>query len=564
MALIRSLGARRKRLALIAAGFSAVLLTGFMTASLGAASNANAAAHGGAAVAHTGHLGPGRLARIALSSKPFVPTAAQKAARTRDMAFLAKLPKPPIGPHTTARSVQKLAGQPTTLTTTRLPTDFRIWKDSTIPAACSNPLCGQSTINEPDTAASGRFVEQTSNWDMAYSTNFSSATPTWQYQDPYGLNSNFCCDQTITYVPSRNKFIYEGLTLGTGSQTGFTIAVATAYAPAKWCTYHFDGSNVGGTAGDVLDYPKIAYANNNVYATWNRYDPTGSTWLSTGLARLPIDSLSACSSVSYSYIDQTNNFTFGLTYGDSSLDTFYWVSDWYTQGSGSGSSERIYWWPENSATYSWADISVAAYNFNGGSCASQDGVVTDWCGRLDPRWETAWISRGEYNAQANSAFAGDTILGVAITAGPGGGDPFPYVIYEYFKLNALSYIQTSQTYNDGFAIAFAGCSPNIFGSVGCVMSWGGGTGTTHYYPGGMVLVQDDASPTQPWAYSFNVSGIGNASDWGDYMISQPFQPSVGPFIASEWAVDSSGNVVPHVVVWDRNRDTSGFDRWVTH
>src|SRR5262249_51074402 len=89
-----------------------------------------------------------------------------------------------------------------------------------------------------------------------------------------------------------------------------------------------------------------------------------------------------------------------------------------------------------------------------------------------------WISRAEYNAQANSAFSGDTILGVAITAGPGGGDPFPYVIYEYFKLNSLTYVQTSATFNNGFAFAYAGCAPNSHGYVGCSMSWGGGTGTS--------------------------------------------------------------------------------------
>jgi hypothetical protein len=276
---------------------------------------------------------------------------------------------------------------------------------------------------------------------------------------------------------------------------------------------------------------------------------------------MPLDSLASCAGFSFSYLTRNDNFTFGLTYGASSLDTFYWVSNWYTSSGGSGTSERIYSWPENSGSYSFTDVGVTAYNFSGGSCASQDGVVTNWCSRLDPRWETAWISGAEYNAQANSAFAGDTILGVAITAGPGGGDPFPYVIYEYFKLNSRSFIQTSATFNNGFAFAYAGCAPNSYGYVGCAMSWGGGTGTTHYFPGGLILVQDNISPAQPWTFSFNLSGAGNASAWGDYQVTQPFNPAVGPFITTQWSVNGSGTVVPQVVVWGRGRDSGGYKKW---
>jgi len=556
MAVLRSLAARRWYV-LVAAATVSLLLAGFLTTSGDASSTVPAGTR--SAAVKTGHVSAGRLVRAATSTKPFVPTAAQKAARERHMKLLAALPKPPLGRHTTTADVAKLRGPQTTLTGSRLPTDFKIFKDSTIPAQCSG--CGQSAINEPDTANSGKFIVQTSNWDIAYTTNGSANPVNWLYQSPYSLSSGFCCDQTVTYVASRNRFIYEGLTLGSGAVQGFTIATAAATTPTAWCTYHFSAANFGGTAGELLDYPKIAYSNNNLYVTWNRYNAAGNSWIDTGLARMPLDALASCSGFSYNFLSRNDNFTFGLTYGDSSLDTFYWVSNWYTTAGGSGTSERIFFWPENGTTYFFADRSVAAYNFAGGSCASQDGVVTNWCSRLDPRWETAWISRAEYNAQANSAFSGDTILGVAITAGPGGGDPFPYVIYEYFKLNSLTYVQTSATFNNGFAFAYAGCAPNSHGYVGCSMSWGGGTGTSHFFPGGIVVIQDNVSPTQPWAFSFNVNGAGNASAWGDYQVSQPFQPNVGPWITTEWAVNGSGAVVPHVVTWGRVRDTNAYNRW---
>ncbi len=559
MVVLRSWAARRWYV-LTAAALAALLAAGLLGAAPGNAfSTVPAGTH--FAVAKTGHIGAGRLVQAATSNKPFVPTAAQKAARARDMKLLASLPKAPIGQHTTAANVARLTGPQTSLTTSRTPTSFTVFKTSAIPASCTSS-CAQASVNEPDTANAGKYVVQTSNWDIAYATNLGSSTVTWAYQNPYSLQTGFCCDQSVLYVPSRDRFIYEGLTLGTGSQTGFSIGVTASKKPTSWCVYHFDDSFFGGTAGDILDYPKIAYSNNYLYVTWNHYNAADTAWIDTGIARFPLDSLATCSGFGYTYINRNDNFTFGLTYGASSLDTFYWVSDWYTQNSGSGSAERIYSWPENSSNYSWNDIGVTAYNFSGGSCASQDGVVSNWCSRLDPRWESAWISRAEYNAQANSAFAGDTILGVALTAGPGGGDPFPYVIYEYFKLNSMSFIQTSATFNNGFAFAYPGCAPNVYGYVGCSMSWGGGiTGGTDYYPGGLILLQDNINPTQPWGYSFNLFGAGNASAWGDYMVTQPYNPAVGPFLTTEWSVNSNAAVVPEVVVWGRGRDANGYNRW---
>lgn len=560
MVVLRSWAARRWYV-LTAGALAALLAAGLLGVAPGNAASTMPAGTQ-SAVAKTATVAPGRLVQAQTSSKPFVPTKAQLATRARDMKMLASLAKPPIGPHTTAANVAQLRGPQTSPTTSRTPTSFTVFKDNTIPASCTTS-CAQSAINEPDTANAGKVIMQTSNWDIAYTTNGGAATSTWAYQNPYSLATGFCCDQTVTYVPSRDRFILEQLTLGSGTTQGFNIAVTASKKPTSWCVYHFNEATFGGTAGDLLDYPKIAYANNNLYVTWNHYTPSGSAWIETGLARMPLDSLASCAGFSFNFLTRNDNFTFGLTYGASSLDSFYWVSNWYTQSGGSGTSERIYNWPENSGTYFFNDVGVTAYNFSGGSCASQDGVVTNWCSRLDPRWETAWISPAEYNAQANGAFAGDDILGVSITAGPGGGDPFPYVIYEYFKLNSKSFIQTSATFNNGFAFAYGGCAPNVYGYVGCTASFGGGVGTTDYFPGGIIIIQDNINPTQPWAYDFNLFGSGNASAWGDYMVTQPFNPAVGPFITTEWAVNANAAVVPHVVIWGRGRDTNGYNRWKT-
>ena len=89
-----------------------------------------------------------------------------------------------------------------------------------------------------------------------------------------------------------------------------------------------------------------------------------------------------------------------------------------------------------------------------------------------------------------------------------------------------------------------------------------GSSAVDYYPGGLILLQDNVNPTQPWGYDFNLFGSGNASAWGDYMVTQPFEPDVGPFITTEWAVNGSGAVVPHVVIWGRGNEY-GYARFKT-
>jgi hypothetical protein len=549
---------KRWRTGGVVLGTALITATGLMLTVPAGAAPADVPA-GTPQVTQHGTMPAGKVVHASTSTKPFQPNAAQRANQRRVL----NLPAAPIGPHPQKADIAKLNGPQTDPSKqAQLPGDLTFFKKTTPNAACASS-CAQSTINEPDTVGIGKTLFQTSNWDIAYTTNGGAATPTWLYQNPYALNPQFCCDQTVTYDAARNIIVRQSLDLGTGTQTGFDIAIAKPQTPTTWCTYHFSGPSFGGASGELLDYPKTAIANNNLYVTWNAYNASGSAWLRTGLARLPLDNLKACSGFSFNFLSRTDNFTFGLSYGESSLDTFYWVSNWYTTSAGSGTSERIFYWPENSGTYFLVDRAVAAYNFSGGSCASQDGVVTNWCSRLDPRWETASITRSPYEANAgNAGFAGDDTLTVAITAGPGGGDPFPYVIYEYFKLYGLSYISTARTFNNGFAFAYGGCSPNSFGDLGCAATYGGGTGTSHFFPAGITIIQDEISPNQPWAFSFNQTGAGNASGWGDYEITQPYNPSFGAWITTEWFVNGSGTVRPQVLIFGRGRVAGGYGKWL--
>ena len=495
----------------------------------------------------TGSIGPGTVIEVQSSDVPFTPTAAQIAAHQQLLDAKSKHLAPPLGPHTTAADVGPAGGPPTeTFGQEVSPNDFAVFKNSVVNSTC--PGCGQSTVNEPSAANSGKTVIETSNWNISYTLNGGAVPIVWSNQNPYSLSPGYCCDTQIVYNPDRNIFILLLLDYaGEGASTnGFTLSIARGQSPTTWTTYKFNGAHFGRGATDTLDFPKIAISNNYLFVTWNDYPPN-SGFTATGLARMPLDALAAGAGFSFSYLNRNTEFTFALAQG--AHDQFYWVSNWMLDGTTNGSNLRIFYWPDNSGTYFWVTRGINAYTFGTVACGSPN-----WCSRLDPRYESVVITPAEYRAQANSAFAGDQIFEVAATAGPSGfSGGNNYVVYNYFKLNSLTYIGNDQTYNTSQSFAYPGCSVNEKGYVGCAMAQGLNA------PGGLILLQDNVNPTQPWGYNFVVGGVSGASAWGDYVVTNPWRPSGGPFQTVLWNV--SNGVKPHYIVWGRESDRNDYARW---
>ncbi len=503
--------------------------------------------------AKTGSIGAGKVVQAESSDFSYTPTAAQIAAHEQLLAAKSKHLAPPLGPHTTAADVAPFGGPPTDNSVQLAPTDFTVFTQSLINSTCSG--CAQSTVNEPSAANSGKFVLETSNWNIAYSNNAGKSPIVWKNLDPYTLSPGYCCDTQVVYNPDRDVFILLLLDYaGEGASTnGLTLSVFSGTSPGGLsCTYKFTGASFGEGSTDTLDFPKIALSNNNLFLTWNDYPPNGG-FRASGLARMPLDPVASCANFSFSYLTRSNSeFTFALAQQPSAHDQFYWVSNWFLDGTTSGSNQRIFWWADNSGSYSWVTRAINPYTFGTVGCGSPN-----WCSRLDPRYESVMITPAEYRAQANGAFAGDQILEVAATAGPSGfSNGYNYVVYNYFKLNSLSYIGNDQTYSTGNNFAYPGCAVNEKGYIGCALSQGVNA------PGGIIILQDNVNPTQPWGYDFVVSGISGASGWGDYNETNPWRPSGGPFETVLWNVNGS-TVQPYYIVWGRGSDKGDYSRWKT-
>jgi hypothetical protein len=505
--------------------------------------------------AQAGSIGPGRVVEVPSSDVSYAPTAAEIAAHEQLLAAKSRHLAPALGPHTTAADVARPGGPATDVSVQQASplaaTTFTVFKKSLINSICPN--CAESIVNEPSAANSGGRVVETSNWNIAYSVNGGT---TFLNQNPYTLSPGYCCDTQVVYDKTRDVFILMLLDYnGEGASTnGITLSVVRGFFPSTgpaWCTYKFTGGNFGEGSTDTLDFPKIGLSNSNLFLTWNDYPPN-SRFAASGLARLPLDALASCAGFNYSFLLRNTEFTFALAQQVGVHDQFYWVSNWMLDGTINGQNLRIFWWPDNLNSYFGVTRGINAYTFGNAACGSPN-----WCSRLDPRSESVVITPAEFRAQANGAFAGDQILEVAATAGPSGfSNGNNYVVYNYFKLNSLAYIGNDQTYNTSETFAYPGCAVNERGYVGCALSQGLNA------PGGLVILQDNVNPTQPWGVNFVVGGSGGASAWGDYSITNPWQPGSGPFQTVLWNVNSASGVVqPYYIVWGRGNDANDYARW---
>ena len=420
---------------------------------------------------------------------------------------------------------------------------------------CPSGFC--STVAEPSLAVNGKYQMMSYNWYDTFSTDGGS---TWSYLDPFseftsftGVGS-FCCDQQVIYEPSRDTMFWEQLYEGTGASNPAGIGIATASGTdlTSWCFYYFTGANFGGTAGDLLDFPDLEFTNDNMFVSFNRY--VSNSFVSSYIARMPLTAMSSCASFSFSYASDATVFTQALTQG--AQGTMWYVSDAYVSGGTTGSQLHICSWQDPASSPSCVNRNITPFNYTDApDCSSSDSVVTNWCTRLDSRARSAFFTK------ANFRGFGPATLGVALTVGPAGADPYPWVAIYYFEVAGLVAVSTVDAlFNNGYAIAYPSFAANFRGFIGGEVSIGGGIGGTHIYPGAMIIIYDPTSPTPPFATSRD-GGVGNATEWGDYMTVRPVFPSAFAWIAAFWDVDGTSTPDVGEVIFDRGRDHNAYSRW---
>jgi hypothetical protein len=274
-----------------------------------------------------------------------------------------------------------------------------------------------------------------------------------------------------------------------------------------------------------LDYNDVTITDSYVNIATNYFTKSGN---GAALVRLPKVRMSNCKSLRFNWLHRSDNFTFKLVPGSTSI--LYFGSNMFGRARMNGSWFRMFWWPENSTSYRSVTRRVARYKFfsrdSGQNCASRDGVVKNWCAYADSRVLGAYRANG--------------VIGFSFNAKQDAAHPFPYTRLVRFRESDKSYLSSGDLWSRGVAIQFLSLSPNSAGRVGGVFAWGGGRGRAHYYPG--AATYSTGSRTVTTVANFFLRGGGNPCRshglyrWGDYLTVRTFKANRSHWIGGVYAM----------------------------
>jgi len=465
--------------------------------------------------------------------------------------------RPLAGPARTTAKVTSVSPSVTSKSVTapgpNAVSSLQMFRNTTVPTTGAT-----SSVSEPSTDQSGKNIFQTSNWTSQFSHNNGA---TWTSLNPFTIfGSGFCCDQVTVHDPGRNLQLWL---VQYGNH--LTLATSSANNLSTWCTYTLTPQALlGRPAGEAFDYNDLAVGTKFLYLTSNLFGSTGS-FTGTAMVRLNLDGLAACAATGFNQTVRTDLFTLKVAQG--TTDVAYAAST--NLNAGTGSTLRILTWPENSTVVTTVNRAIAAFNFmspsSGQNCGSPDGVVNNWCQRTDSRILGAARGNGLVRFSFNVRQIG------AATA-----RPFPYTRIQTFRESDLALIANQDLFGTTVAHQYMSMAPDRRGHIGYVDTFGGGVGTTHFFPGAMIGIVDDFAPNFPGSVSFFLFGSGGGclnSDgrrrWGDYNTARGGYTGAGQWSATSWARTTNTNVgcgTPTPislknVVFGRSRDLASYLRF---
>jgi hypothetical protein len=402
-----------------------------------------------------------------------------------------------------------------------------------------------SNVTEPAAANVGKYVFYSANWFAARSSNQGA---TWNYVSPYSGFSDFCCDQDVIYDKSNDVMFW--LRMGSPDVNGenqFKVGASTD-GGQSYCTYTI--STIGSGTNEWYDYPHLALTNNYLYMSWNMFNAVGS-YVRSRVMRWPIQPMSQCQSLSFSFFDDTGGTMTPANGGTSKA---------YIGQHRSTSTLRVYSWQEFTDTINIFDRSIPAWtttNRTSAHCACPDG--NDPCQRLDSRITSGYVKRHKA-----LAFSQLEIVGFFWTVAEGAGFPFPYSNNAWFYTNTMNYGGRDFIWNNERALIYPAASTDRRGNIGIVADWVGGSGYTS-----VVVMKDDDTDglAPPFIFDFAAQGDACPSNdqWGDYNRVREFMPVGTCWLGTGHVLQggTTGNFVhPYYFIFGNPRDFySCYLRW---
>lgn len=380
-----------------------------------------------------------------------------------------------------------------------------ILKKISLPFSATN---GQtSTVGEPSLAINKNQILYSGNW---YACKSIDNGETWKYLNPYTFlsppSTDFCCDQSIIYDPSRNlTFWVLQYNQDSNGENTFRIAVkkGATLNDNQWYWWDFQSQINNDWKNHWFDYNHVALSNNFLYVGTNLFK--GDDWVKCIIFKISLDELAdENSNLNFAFYESISNGSLRCTLG--AKDVMYFASI------NSNKSIKVFEWPENTDQVTEKVVNVSSFNATRNySAPSPDGY--NWLSRCDERITGAWVT--------------NDILGFMWTVDLKGSKPYPYVRVVRINLKDMVLIDEPDIWSPNYAYAYPDACPNKNGEVGITLYRGGGS----KYPSHVIGYLETNGTWKLLVTKESTNGPADET-WGDYVTCRSYTEDSQSWIAA--------------------------------
>jgi hypothetical protein len=382
--------------------------------------------------------------------------------------------------------------------------------------------------SEPSGAKAGQVIFTTANSFAAISIDggatFNSIDAT-VYAGPGNpaTDAGFCCDQSVQYLPSIDRFVW--LMLYRQTRNAVNRFRLVTFHPSdvdtkkinSWIYVDILSTDLGFT--NYIDFPDMAVGNSQLYVSITDHN-TGFV-----VVRIPIDPLGVIGTFTYHYTDVGDGSNSQFSHAtQNALDTVYWAGH-----STVGTELRIFQWPESSTSYSWAYLRIDDW-------PSDPSKFTSTC---PGNTATNWLFRPAFPDIIGATRRSTDEVWFAWAAPSGGGFPNAHVQIAQIGVGNWPNPQLNkqwQIWNADFAFAYPTLFTNQCGDVGLAVAFGGGG----FNPTGALGIADSDGVVTQTVYYPELSDVCE-DRFGDYFtVRQGVGSGYSGFVYAEQSSGDGG------------------------
>jgi hypothetical protein len=381
------------------------------------------------------------------------------------------------------------------------------------------------TVDEPTTASFNDEVFVTGNLFQSHSSDHGA---TWTFFSPHVqpvaaaiplTPGAFCCDQVGLHERIRNLWILVlQYSIGPAGTNVFRVAVSTSGTPGPpWTSFAFAPDPSLGTNNVEFDRPYVATTNNSLYISYNVF--SAGAFAGANVFQIQLNALANLDLTNAVQVFRTNATQLGsLCLAQGGDNEMFLASH-----DGTGNTPlQLFRWPDapgSSITSFQVTPSSWQGSFNPGTY-SAPGPGGEWLRKLDARITGAWVV-----PQNNQ-------VGFLWTALPGPGRPQPYIKAAVIDTNTGALLFEPDIFANDFAFAYPAACPNVNGTVGLSLFFGGGP----FNPSHAVTWLDGQQWVTPFAQSRASTDAPVDQVWGDYCSCATLHPAATDWVAAGYTL----------------------------